>query len=212
MNSVFANLPVSVFEVMSRLAREQDAVNLGQGFPDGPFPEDVLAKAADAVVSRDKAYHSTLRTTCVTTLVKAGHAENALPQRATAIVNCRIFPGETVEATLATLQRIAGPGVTVTANQPVRPVAKPPALDPKIVEPATRLAAKHFPGVPVLPTMSTGATDAVFFGALGIPVYGVPGMFVDKVSGVHGLNERIRVKSLHDGRDYLHDLVLAYAG
>ena len=172
-------------------------------------PQD---KAADAVVSRDKAYHSTLRTTCVTTLVKAGHAENALPQRATANVNCRIFPGETVEATLATLQRIAGPKVTVTANQPVRPVAKPPALDPKITEPVTRLAARHFPGVPVLPTMSTGATDAVFFGALGIPVYGVPGMFVDKVSGVHGLNERIRVKSLYDGRDYLHDLVLAYAG
>ncbi|HEX8384492.1 MAG TPA: M20/M25/M40 family metallo-hydrolase [Sphingomonas sp.] len=169
--------------------------------------------AADAIVSRDKAFNSTLRTSCVTTLVKAGHAENALPQRATANVNCRIFPGETVDGTLAILKQLAGPKVAVTANQPVRPTAKPPALDPKILEPVTRVAAKHFPNVPVLPIMSTGATDAVFFGALGIPVYGVPGMFVDKdMSGVHGLNERIRVRSLYDGRDYLHDLVLAYAG
>ncbi len=173
-------------------------------------PED---KAADAIVSRDKAFHSTLRTTCVTTLVKAGHAENALPQSATANVNCRIFPGETVDATLAKLKELAGPKVTVTANQPVRPTAKPPALDPKILGPVTRIAAKHFPGVPVLPLMSTGATDGVFFAALGIPVYGVPGIFIDKdLGGIHGLNERIRVRSLHDGRDYLHDLVLAYAG
>ena len=173
-------------------------------------PED---KAADRVVSRDKAFHSTLRTTCVTTLVKAGHAENALPQSATANVNCRIFPGETVEATLAKLKELAGPKVTVTANQPVRPTAKPPALDPKILGPVTAVAAKHFPGVPVLPLMSTGATDGVFFAALGIPVYGVPGIFIDRdLGGIHGLNERIRVQSLYDGRDYLHDLVLAFAG
>ena len=170
-------------------------------------------KAADAVVSRDKALHSTLRTTCVATLVNAGHAENALPQRATANVNCRIFPGETVEEVRATLQRLAGPKVQVAANQPVRPIAKVPALDPKIVGPAQQVAAKHFPGVPLLPIMSTGATDAVFFGELGMPVYGVPGLFIDKdLGGIHGLNERIRVRSLFDGRDYLYDLVKAYAG
>ena len=170
-------------------------------------------KTADAVVSRDKALHSTLRTTCVATLVNAGHAENALPQRATANVNCRIFPGETVEEVRATLQRLAGPKVQVAANQPVRPIAKVPALDPKIVGPAQQVAAKHFPGVPLLPIMSTGATDAVFFGELGMPVYGVPGLFIDKdLGGIHGLNERIRVRSLFDGRDYLYDLVKAYAG
>jgi acetylornithine deacetylase/succinyl-diaminopimelate desuccinylase-like protein len=175
--------------------------------------KDPTDKAADIVVSRDKAMNSTLRTSCVATLLTAGHAENALPQRATANINCRIFPGETVDGTLARLKQLAGPKVTVTANQPVRPTAIPPMLDPKIVGPATAVAAKHFPGVPILPLMSTGATDGIFLEAIGIPVYGAPGMFIDKdMSGIHGLNERINIKSLYDGRDYLFDLVKAYAG
>ena len=173
-------------------------------------PED---KAADALVSRDKAMHSTLRTTCVATLVNAGHAENALPQRASANINCRIFPGETVEGTLAKLKELAGPKVTVTVNQPVRPTAIPPTLDPKIVGPAKAVAAKYFPGLPMLPLMSTGATDGIFLQAIGIPVYGAPGIFVDAdLNGIHGLNERIRTRSLYEGRDYLYDLVKAYAG
>lgn len=174
---------------------------------------DPTDKAADAIVSQDKALHSTLRTTCVATMVSAGHAGNALPQRAQATVNCRIFPGETVEGTLAKLSELAGPKVKVSANQPIRPLAIPPTLDPKIVGPAKALAAKHFPGVPMLPIMSTGATDGIFFEALGIPVYGVPGTFVDPDgNGTHGLNERIRVESLYASRDYLFDLVKAYAG
>ena len=174
---------------------------------------DPTDKAADALISRDKALHSTLRTTCVATLLSAGHAENALPQRATANINCRIFPGETVEETLATLQRLAGPKVTVTANQPVRPTAIPPSLDPKILGPMRAVAAKHFPGLPLLPLMSTGATDGIFLEAIGIPVYGAPGTFLDSdFNGVHGLNERIRKASLYDARDYLYDLVKAYAG
>ena len=173
-------------------------------------PED---KAADALVSRDKAMHSTLRTTCVATLLNAGHAENALPQRATANINCRIFPGETVQGTLAKLQELAGPKVKVTANQPIRPTAIPPSLDPKIVGPAKAVAAKHFPGLPLLPLMSTGATDGIFLEAIGIPVYGAPGIFIDSdFNGVHGLNERIRIRSLYAGRDYLYDLVKVYAG
>ncbi len=174
---------------------------------------DPTDKAADALISRDKAMHSTLRTTCVATLLNAGHAENALAQRATANVNCRIFPGETVEATLATLQRLAGEKVVVTANQPVRPTAIPPSLDPKILGPMRAVAAKHFPGLPLLPLMSTGATDGIFLEAIGIPVYGAPGTFLDSdFNGVHGLNERIRKASLYDARDYLYDLVKAYAG
>jgi acetylornithine deacetylase/succinyl-diaminopimelate desuccinylase-like protein len=174
---------------------------------------DPTDQAADAIVSRDKAMHSTLRTTCVATLLNAGHAENALPQRATANVNCRIFPGETVEGTLAKLKELAGPNVTVTANQPVRPTAVPTPLDPKIWGPAEKLAAKHFPGIPMMPIMSTGATDGIFLQAIGMPVYGVPGTFIDQDgSGTHGLNERIRVKSLYDSRDYLYDLIKAYAG
>lgn len=172
-----------------------------------------LDAEADAFVSRDKAMHSTLRTTCVTTIVTAGHAENALPQRATANVNCRIFPGETVEGTLAKLQELAGPKVTVTANAPVRPTAIPTKLDPKIMDPARKLAAKHFPGVPLLPLMSTGATDGIFLQAIGIPVYGVPGIFIDPDgNGTHGLNERLKIESIYAGRDYLFDLVKIYAG
>ncbi|QDZ06120.1 M20/M25/M40 family metallo-hydrolase [Sphingomonas panacisoli] len=173
-------------------------------------PDDA---AANRIVSLDKALHSTLRTTCVATLLKAGHAENALPQSATANINCRIFPGESVDGTLAKLKELAGPKVTVTANSPIRPIGIPPKLDPKITGPMTTLAAKYFPGVPLLPTMSTGATDGIFLEAIGIPVYGAPGVFVDSdFSGVHGLNERIRVESLYAGRDYLYDLVKAYAG
>ena len=185
--------------------------------PMGDAIKRLLANPADteanAVVSSNKTFHSVLRTTCVATLVDAGHAENALPQRATANVNCRIFPGETVDATLAKLKELAGPKVTVTANQPIRPTAVPPTLDPKILGPAKAVAAKHFPGTPILPMMSTGATDGVFLEAVGIPVYGVPGMFIGAdINGAHGLNERMNVKSLYDGRDYLFDLVKTYAG
>jgi acetylornithine deacetylase/succinyl-diaminopimelate desuccinylase-like protein len=173
-------------------------------------PDD---QAAEAIVSRDRSYHSMLRTTCVATLTSGGHAENALPQRAAANVNCRIFPGETVEATRAALvAAIADPRITVMAEQPIRPVALPPPLDPKIMEPAERLVAHYFPGVPLVPSMSTGATDGIFLEAIGIPVYGVPGFWADPDgNGVHGLNERRSVRAIYVGRDFLNDLIKAYA-
>ncbi len=169
--------------------------------------------AAEAILSKDRIYHSMLRTTCVATLLEGGHANNALPQRATANVNCRIFPGETVEQTEAALVTAIGdPGVKVTAVPPIRPVAIPPALDPRIMKPAEKLVAKYFPGVPLVPTMSTGATDGIFLEAIGIPVYGVPGVWGDPDgNGVHGLNERISVRSVFTGRDFLTDLIKAYA-
>ena len=168
--------------------------------------------AANTIVSANRTYHSTLRTTCVATLVSAGHAENALPQRATANINCRIFPGETVDGTMAQLRTLAGPRVTVTANQPLRPTAIPPSMDPAVIGPATRIAARHFPGIAILPQMSTGATDGVFLEAVGIPTYGVPGIFTaSDFNRAHGLNERMGVRDLYDGRDYLWDLVQAYA-
>jgi len=169
--------------------------------------------AAEAIVSKDRQYHSMLRTTCVATLLEGGHAENALPQRAAANVNCRIFPGETVEGTRAALAAVIGdPGVKITLVPPVRPVAVAPPLDPKIIGPAEALVAKYFPGVPLVPTMSTGATDGIFLEAIGIPVYGVPGGWGDPDgNGVHGLNERRSVRSVYVGRDFLTDLVKAYA-
>jgi acetylornithine deacetylase/succinyl-diaminopimelate desuccinylase-like protein len=170
-------------------------------------------QAAESIVSRDRSYHSMLRTTCVATLLNGGHANNALPQRATANVNCRIFPGETVDGTQAALVAAIGdPHVTVTQVPPVRPIAVPPPLDPKIVGPAEKLVAKYFPGVPLVPTMSTGATDGIFLEAIGIPVYGAPGGWGDPDgNGVHGLNERRSVRSVFVGRDFLTDLIKAYA-
>jgi acetylornithine deacetylase/succinyl-diaminopimelate desuccinylase-like protein len=170
-------------------------------------------QAAEAIVSKDRSYHSMLRTTCVATLLDGGHANNALPQRAAANINCRIFPGETVEGTRAALMAVIGdPGVQVTLVPPIRPIAVPPPLDPKILGPAEKLVAQYFPGVPLVPTMSTGATDGIFLEAIGIPVYGVPGGWGDPDgNGVHGLNERRSVRSVFVGRDFLTDLVKLYA-
>ena len=170
--------------------------------------------AAAAIVGRDRTWHSMLRTTCVATLLDGGHANNALPQRAGANINCRMFPGRTVAETQAELTRVIGnPRLTLTPVPPLRPVAVPPPLDPKVMGPATTLAARYFPGVPVSPVMSTGATDGIFLEAIGIPTYGVPGPWGDPDgNGVHGLNERMEVRSVYVGRDYLFDLVKAYAG
>ena len=174
---------------------------------------DPADKAAEAVVSQDRSYHSMLRTTCVATLLDGGHAENALPQRAGVNINCRIFPGETVEGTMETLAKVIDdPKLKVSANQQRGPVAVPPPLDPKVIGPAKAMVAKYYPGVPLIPTMSTGATDGVFLEAVGIPVYGVPGSWGEPDGGgVHGLNERKGVRSVYIARDFLTELVKVYA-
>ena len=170
-------------------------------------------KAAESIANKDPFLHSNLRTTCVATMLDGGHARNALAQRAGAFVNCRIFPGHSVEEIRTELARVvADPGVTVAVLPPLRPSPPAPPLDPKVMDPAKKLAAKYFPGVPVVPTMSNGYTDATFLGAAGIPTYGVPGAWADPDgNGAHGLNERIEARSLFVGRDYLFDLIKAYA-
>jgi acetylornithine deacetylase/succinyl-diaminopimelate desuccinylase-like protein len=175
--------------------------------------QDPTDAAAEAIVSKDRSYHSMLRTTCVATLLEGGHANNALPQRAAANINCRIFPGETVAGTQeALVAAIGDPKVKVSLVQPVRPIALPPPLDPKIIGPAEKLVAKYFPGVPLIPSMSTGATDGIFLEAIGIPVYGAPGGWGDPDgNGAHGLNERRSVQSVFVGRDFLTELVKTYA-
>ncbi|MBC7504181.1 MAG: M20/M25/M40 family metallo-hydrolase [Sandarakinorhabdus sp.] len=181
--------------------------------PTGAALKTLIANPADAdanaLISRDPQFHSMLRTTCVTTLVNAGHANNALAQRATANVNCRMFPGtdpEMLRSELATI--IGNPKVAVTLEAPVRPVAKAPPMNPMVIGPMQALSAKYFPGVPFLATMSTGATDGIFLSPIGIPTYGAPGFFGESDgNGAHGLNERVRISSVYTGRDYLDELV-----
>ena len=146
-------------------------------------------------------------------LALASTTAQALPQRARANVNCRIFPGHSVEEIRQELSTIiVDPGVSVTALAPLRPSPPNPPLDPKVVEPARTLVARYFPGVPLVPQMANGYTDATFLGAVGIPTYGVPGMWGDPDgNGAHGLNERLEVAALYTGRDFLSELVALYA-
>jgi acetylornithine deacetylase/succinyl-diaminopimelate desuccinylase-like protein len=170
------------------------------------------AKAV-AVVTQDPTWNAMLRTTCVATTLEAGHATNALPQRARANVNCRIYPDQSFEDVRQALERVvADPEIKVTKLETRGPMAKAPPLTPEIMQPIEQVAAKIYPGVPVLPLFQAGATDGQFLGAAGIPTYGIGGLFFDQdLGGVHGLNERIRVRSLYDGRDYLYELVKVYA-
>lgn len=170
-------------------------------------------KDAEAIVNKDPFLHSNLRTTCVATLLDGGHAANALPQRAGANINCRIFPGHSIESIRDELAKVIGdPGVTVTQLPPKRPAPPAPPLDPKIIGPMQKLVDKYWPGLKVIPSMANGYTDATFLGAVGIPTYGIPGMWGDPDgNGAHGLNERMEVKSVYVGRDYMFDLVKAYA-
>lgn len=175
--------------------------------------KDPADKVAEAKVSTDRTFNSMLRTTCVATMLEGGHAPNALPQRAKATINCRIIPGEDADTTRAALIKAIGdPKITVTMVGRLRPIAVPPPLDPKLMGPAERLVARYFPGVPFLPSMSTGATDATYLAPIGIPTYGIPGPWGDPDgNGAHGLNERHAVRSAYVSRDFLYDLVKAYA-
>jgi acetylornithine deacetylase/succinyl-diaminopimelate desuccinylase-like protein len=171
-------------------------------------------KVAEAKLNADKSYHSMLRTTCVATLLDGGHANNALPQRAGVNVNCRIIPGVSASQVRETLEKvIADPRMTVKQTDDRGPLAVSPPLDPKVIGPAEKLLAKYYPGVPLAPMMSTGATDGIYLEAIGIPSYGPPGLYGDPDgNGTHGLNERAIVKAVYTGRDYLFDLIKAYAG
>jgi acetylornithine deacetylase/succinyl-diaminopimelate desuccinylase-like protein len=170
--------------------------------------------ASVAVLDKDRNWHAMLRTTCVATMLSAGHATNALPQRASANINCRIFPGVSREVVLAQLVKIVDdPAVAVTIPEVRGPVAEPTPLTPPILKPIEKLAGEMWPGVPVIPTLEPGASDAQFLNPAGIPTYGVTGFFQDPDYGnIHGLNERIRVRSVYEGRTFLYRLVKIYAG
>jgi acetylornithine deacetylase/succinyl-diaminopimelate desuccinylase-like protein len=164
-------------------------------------------------LSANPAYNAQLRTTCVATMLEAGHAYNALPQLARATVNCRIMPGEPVDEVKATLVRVLADD-QISVSQMGEPVlSAPSALHAEIMGAIRKLSAEFWPGVPVVPTMSAGATDGSYLRNAGIPTYGQSGLATDVDDPrAHGRDERILVKSFLDGQDYLYRLVRALAG
>jgi acetylornithine deacetylase/succinyl-diaminopimelate desuccinylase-like protein len=174
-------------------------------------PQD---KAAYATLSKDANLHAILGTTCVATRLEAGHANNALPQRATALINCRIFPGVPREEVRQTLARLSDdPAVKVTEVSDGRSTAAvgPPPLTPNVLGPIEKVSAQMWPGVPVVPILQAGGTDAPPLIAVGIPTYGVSGLFAGPDLGrIHGLNERVGVQSLMESREFSYRLIRLY--
>jgi acetylornithine deacetylase/succinyl-diaminopimelate desuccinylase-like protein len=146
-------------------------------------------------------------------MLEAGHATNALPQRARANINCRIFPGVSADSVRGKLEQlVSDPAVKVTTLETRGPSTSPPPLTPQILGPVERLAAQFWPGVPVLPILQPGATDGEFLNAAGIATYGIEPLFLGPDLGnIHGLNEYVSVQSLMECRDFLYRLVKIYA-
>jgi acetylornithine deacetylase/succinyl-diaminopimelate desuccinylase-like protein len=168
--------------------------------------------AAIARLSESPAYNAQLRTTCVATRLEGGHADNALPQLARATVNCRLVPGDKVEDVQATLVKTLGdPNVAVTALE--RDVASEPSpIDAQLVAAIEQVAPKFWPGIPVIPTMASGATDGRFLRNAGIPTYGHSGLAGNILDvRAHGKDERVSIKAFDKGVEYLYELVTLLA-
>jgi acetylornithine deacetylase/succinyl-diaminopimelate desuccinylase-like protein len=197
------------FERTAELEGEQTAADIRAVLSGRPDP----AALSLTRLSANPAYNAQLRTTCVATMLEGGHAYNALPQVARATVNCRVMPGEPVDEVKATLVRVLDdPQISVT--QVAEPVlSAPSALHEKIMGAITKVSAEFWPGAPIVPIMSAGATDGSYLRNAGIPTYGNSGLAgdVDDVR-VHGRDERVLVKSFFDGQEYLYRLVKVLAG
>ncbi|MDH3270984.1 MAG: M20/M25/M40 family metallo-hydrolase [Gemmatimonadota bacterium] len=187
------------------------------GGPMGQAMRRIVNDPADAeaaaMLSQEPGYNSRLRTTCVATLLDGGHASNALPQLAEANVNCRIFPTHDPEDVHARLQELAAP-YDVAVEPAGNATPSPPSpLTAEVLEPIERITEQMWPGVKVLPVMSTGATDGLYLRNAGIPVYGVSGIFGDMDdTRAHGQDERILMEHFYEGQEFLYRLVKALSG
>ena len=167
--------------------------------------------AALAVVSADPRYNAMLRTTCVPTMLNGGHATNALPQLAEATINCRLFPSDTPEVVRAEIERVVNDTtVHVTMRATERPPAPSPLL-PELFDAVNQVTRDMWGNVPVIPVMSTGATDSRFFREKDVPSYGVSGLFLDPSvdARAHGRDERMRIQSYYEGQEFLWRLTKA---
>jgi acetylornithine deacetylase/succinyl-diaminopimelate desuccinylase-like protein len=187
-------------------------------FESGQVAADMKAVAANPPdraaierLSQDPYYNALLRTTCAATMLEAGHGPSALPQRARAVLNCRIVPGYTAAEMLQALRTAIaddGVGITWQFNEPYDPPASP--LRPDVFETVTQVARRMWPGVVVIPGMETGMGDARILRAAGIPSYGVSGLFIEQGDGrAHGKDERIRASDFYAGVEFYDQFVKA---
>lgn len=177
------------------------------------FAADPTDAGAADVLSRAPEFVGTTRTTCVATMLNAGHAENALAQTAKATVNCRIFPGVAVESVLeALVTAIGDPGVAITTlgTPEASPVSE---MRADVMKAITRDVHGRYPGVPVVPYLESGGTDGLVYRTAGIPTFGSSGLFA-KPSEMyaHGLNERLPVRSFYEGLDHIFQLAVSLGG
>ena len=169
-------------------------------------------EAAVKGLSQSPYYNAILRTTAVATMLEAGHAENALPQTAKAIVNARLLPGESAEETLATLRKVvADDRIVITAIKPTKP-SPPSPLTPEILHAIETAREKVWPGLPIMPEMETGATDGLAFRQIGIPTYGITGTSKDLDDiRMHGKDERMGVEDFYNALEFEYQLIKAVA-
>src|SRR5262249_5573199 len=178
----------------------------------------VLADKPDAMalarLSAVPQYNAQLRTTCVATMLQGGHAANALPQSATAKVNCRIIPGEPADEVKATLVKVLADDDIAVTQIEQEVASQPSPLNEEIVGAIEKLSNEFWPGAAVIPVMSTGATDGAFLRNAGIPTYGHSGMAMEPrdAGRIHGKDERVPMKSFYEGNEYLYRLVKMLAG
>ncbi|MBX9855364.1 MAG: M20/M25/M40 family metallo-hydrolase [Gemmatimonadaceae bacterium] len=170
--------------------------------------------AAARIISTDPRYASMLRTTCVATMLHGGHAPNALPQTVTANVNCRIAPTSKASQVRATLERVVNDtSVSISGSRADRSDGAPVPVNATLLRITEQLTTQMFGDIPVIPTMSTGATDGYRLRNAGIPTFGVSGIFsAPGETNAHGRNEKLRVKSYYDGLAFLYELVKRVAG
>jgi len=175
----------------------------------------LVANPADrnaiATVTADPRYNSMLRTTCVATGLSGGHATNALPQLAEANINCRVYPDETAQQVRDSLARAIGDTSVQVIVRSQRPPAPPTVLQPEVMRPVERITRELFGNIPVIPVMSTGATDSRFFRQRGVAAFGVSGLFSDPSvdARAHGRDERMRIQSYYEGQEFLYRLTKA---
>jgi acetylornithine deacetylase/succinyl-diaminopimelate desuccinylase-like protein len=179
--------------------------------------------AAVQRLSQDARYNSTMRTTCVATMLSGGHAPNALPQRAEANVNCRIFPGHSQEEIRLKLIRLFNdPKLTVRYRSDAgelsdhgsdRKAMAPPPLRADVMDSLRKVAAKLWPGAPVIPTMVTGSSDSIYTMYAGMPSYGINGIAIDRDDvRMHGKDERVKVDSYYTGVEFYYRFLEALTG